>query len=61
MSFTLCLPVSSADNLGERFGPRSGPTNRPNSKLFDIQMVFLLEVSKKVKFEKKKSADDKKA
>ena len=25
---TLCLPVSSADNLGIQFGPRSGPTNR---------------------------------
>ena len=25
---TLCLPVSSADNLGKQFGPRSGPTNR---------------------------------
>ena len=28
-SFTLCLPVSSADiNLGKQFGPRSGPKNR---------------------------------
>ena len=26
-SLTLCLPVSSADNLGKQFGPRSGPTN----------------------------------
>ena len=25
---TLCLPVSSADNLGKHFGPRSGPTSR---------------------------------
>ena len=25
---TLCLPVSSADNLGKQFGPRSGPTIR---------------------------------
>ena len=24
---TLCLPVSSADNLGKQFEPRSGPTN----------------------------------
>ena len=23
----LCLPVSSAGNLGKQFGPRSGPTN----------------------------------
>ena len=23
---TLCLPVSSADNLGKQFGPISGPT-----------------------------------
>ena len=22
----LCLPVTSADNLGKQFGPRSGPT-----------------------------------
>ena len=26
-SLTLGLPVSSADNLGKQFGPRSGPTN----------------------------------
>ena len=25
---TLSLQVSSADNLGKQFGPRSGPTNR---------------------------------
>ena len=25
---TLCIPVSSADNFGKQFGPRSGPTNR---------------------------------
>ena len=25
---TFFLPVSSADNLGKQFGPRSGPTNR---------------------------------
>ena len=25
---TLCLLVSSADNLGKQFGPRSGPTKR---------------------------------
>ena len=27
-SLTLCLPVSSADNLGKQFAPRSGPTIR---------------------------------
>ena len=27
MILTLCLPVSSADNLGKQFGPRSGTTN----------------------------------
>ena len=26
-SLFLCLPVSSADNLGKQFGPRSGLTN----------------------------------
>ena len=25
---TPCLPVTSADNFGKQFGPRSGPTNR---------------------------------
>ena len=49
---TLCLPVTSADNLGKQFGPRSGPTNRSGSKLFDILMVFLEEFSQKVNFEK---------
>ena len=52
---TLCLPVSSADNLGKQFGPRSGPTNRrawSGSKLFDILMVFLKEFFQKVHFEK---------
>ena len=45
---TLCLPVSSADNLGKQFGPRSG------SKLFDILMVFLTDFFQKVNFEKNK-------
>ena len=59
LNFTLtpCLPVTSADNFGKQFGPRSGPTNRrawSGSKLFDILMVFL-------KLIWKKSADDKKA
>ena len=50
---SLCLPVLSADNLGKQFGPRSGPTNRrPGFKLFDILMVYLKEVFKKVNFEK---------
>ena len=52
---TLCLPVTSAVNLGKQFGPRSGPTNRrawSGSKLFDILMVFLKEFFQKVNFEK---------
>ena len=52
---TLCLPVSSADNLGKQFGPRSGPTNRwarSGSRLFDILMVFLKDFFQKVNFEK---------
>ena len=32
---TLCLPVSSADNLGKQFGPRSGPPDQgPNCLTF---------------------------
>ena len=61
-ALNLCLPVSSADNLGKQLGPRSGPTNRracSGSKLFDILMVFLKEFFQKVNF-KKKSVDDKK-
>ena len=41
---TLCLPVSSADNLGKQFGPRSG------SKPFVILMVFLKEFFQKINF-----------
>ena len=55
--------MTSADNFGKQFGPRSGPTNRrawSGSKLFDILMVFLKEFFQKVNFEKK-TADDKKA
>ena len=37
-SLTLGLPVSSADNLGKQFDPRSA-----GSKLFDILMKFLKE------------------
>ena len=51
----LCLPVSSADNLGKQFGPRSGPTihrARSGSKLFDILIVFLKEFFWKINFEK---------
>ena len=54
--------MSSADNLGKQFGPRSGPTKcqaLSGSKLFDTLMVFLKEFFKKVDFEKK-SADNKK-
>ena len=54
-TLTLCLPVSSAGNLGKQFGPRSGPTNHlasSGSKLFDILMVFLNEFFQKVNFEK---------
>ena len=53
-SSSLCLPVSSADNVCKQFGPRSG------SKLFDILIVFLKDFFQKVNFEKK-TADDKKA
>ena len=52
---TLCLPLSSADNLGKQFGPRSGPTIHracSGSKLFDIPMVFLKEFFPKNHFEK---------
>ena len=55
--------VSSADNFGKQFGPRSGLMIRrawSGSKLFDILMVFLKEFFWKINFEKK-SADDKKA
>ena len=41
---TLCLTMSSADNLCNRFVPRSGPTTCRSwswSKLFDTLMVFL--------------------
>ena len=49
-NLTLCLPVSSGDNLGKQFGPRSGPTIRHSE---DIPEFF-----QKVNFEKK-SADKK--
>ena len=35
---TLCLPVSSADNLGKQFGPRSDPTNH-SSGLIRVQTI----------------------
>ena len=59
---TLCLLVSSADNLCKPFGPRSGRTEclaRSECKLFDTLIVFLKEFFQKVDFEKK-SADNKK-
>ena len=43
---THCLLVSSADNICEQFGPRSG------SKLFDTLMVFLKEFFETFDFEK---------
>ena len=43
---TLCLLLSSANNLCKQFGPRSG------SILFDTLMVFMKEFFKKVDFEK---------
>ena len=64
--------MSSADNLGNQFGPRSGPRilgprsglthrqARSGSKLFDILMVFLKEFFQKVNFEKQ-AADDRKS
>ena len=63
-SLTLCLLVSSADNLCKQFGTRSGLTKCrawSGSKLFDsLVLVFLEEFFEKVDFEKK-SADVKKA
>ena len=59
---TLCVLVSSADNLSKMFGPRPGPTKCracSGSKLFDTLKVFLKEFFQKDDFEKK-SADDKK-
>ena len=51
---TLCLLVSSADNLCKQFGPRSGPTKCrawSGSKLFDTLTVYLKEFFEKVDFE----------
>ena len=56
--------MSSADNLGKQFGPRSGATKcqaLSGSKLFDTLMVFLKQFFKKVDFEKKISRQQKKA
>ena len=47
--------MSSADNFCKQFGPRSGPTECRAwswSKMFDTLMVFLIEIFKKVDFEK---------
>ena len=38
---TLCLLVSSADNLWKQFGPRPSPTRRRTSGLIWIQSVWL--------------------
>ena len=32
---TLCLPVSSTDNVGKQFGPRLGPMNRQKKSAED--------------------------
>ena len=48
-AFTLCLLVSSADNLFKQLGPRSGLTKRrawSASNMFDTQMVFLKQFFK---------------
>ena len=52
---TLCLLVSSVDNLCKQFGPRSGLTTCrawSGFKLFDTLMVFLKEFFENVDFEK---------
>ena len=52
---TDCLLVSSADNLCNKFGPRSGLTKRralSGSKLFDTKLVFLKEYFLSFFFEK---------
>ena len=53
-SLTLCLLMTSADNLCKQLGPRSGPKCRAisESKLFGTPMVFLKEFFEKVDFEK---------
>ena len=63
LDLTLCPPVSSADNLCKKSGPRSGPIKcwaGSGPKLFDTQMIFLKEFFEMVDFEKK-AAEDKKA
>ena len=57
LSSTLCLLVTSANNLCKQFRPRSGQTKRrarSESKLFDTLMIFLKEFFKKLDFEQKK-------
>ena len=54
-ALTLCLQVSSADNLRKQFGPRPGQTiclAWSGSKLSDALMVLLKEFFEKVNFEK---------
>ena len=58
---TLCLLVSSADDLCKQFGPISGPTKRQalsGSKLFDTLMVHVL-MNECFEKNEEKSADDK--
>ena len=57
--FTVCLLVSSMDNLCKQFGPRSGMTKCPAlsvSKLYNTLMVFLKETFENGYFEERKSA-----
>ena len=52
---SLCVLMSSADDLCKQFGPRSGPTKCrawSGSKQFDTLMVFPKEFFEKVDFEK---------
>ena len=61
---TLCLLVSSADNLFKQFGTRSGPTKCrawSGSNLVDTQMVYYSSTNFSKKLILKKSADSKKA
>ena len=60
LPLTICLLMSSAENLCKQYGPRSGPTTcraRSGSNMFDSLMVILKEFFKNVDL-KKKSADN---
>ena len=55
---TLCILVSSADNLCKQFGSKSGPTICrvwSGSQLFDTLIMFLKEFFKKVNIRQQKS------